>query len=127
LVDLPNVVGMSIEDATRTLEGADFSVNVGPPVDSDAPEGTIAEQDPGAGQVASGTTVTISPSNGDGATVPDVTGQVPAKAVSGLHSAGFNNVTLHPSCNANGAEVTSTSPAAGTAAKKSATVTVRCT
>lgn len=127
LVDLPSVVGQSTDEATNTLRNAGFGVSVGSPVDSDLPEGTIAEQSPGAGQVASGTTVTISPSNGDGATVPDVVGQVPAKAVSGLHSAGFSNVTLHPSCNAKGAEVESTSPAAGSAAKKSATVTVRCT
>jgi len=126
LVDLPDVVGMSVEDATATLGGAGFPVNVGSPVDSDLDKGVIATQDPGAGQVASGTGVTISPSNGQGAKIPDVSGEEPDKAVSALHSAGFNNVTLHRSCNSKDAEVESSAPAAGKAANKSATITLRC-
>ncbi|WP_460802661.1 transglycosylase domain-containing protein [Microbacterium sp. GXF6406] len=126
LVNLPSVIGQSIEDATKTLEEAGFSVTVGDPVDSDAPEGQIAEQDPGAGQVSSGTTVTISPSNGKGATVPDVTGSAPDEAVAALHAAGFLNVSLHGSCRGPGSEVENTSPSAGSAASKSTTVTVKC-
>ncbi|MGV2985611.1 transglycosylase domain-containing protein [Microbacterium sp. AGC85] len=129
LVDLPSVVGQSVADATATLENAGFSVSVGPEVDSDAAKGIIAKQDPGAGQVSSGTTVTISPSNGQGATVPDVSGSKLADAVEALKAAGFTTVSPHASCSAGDDDkktVTSTTPAAGTATKKSTAVTVKC-
>lgn len=128
LVDLPNVVGQSVSDATSTLERAGFSVNVGPEVDSDAAKGIIATQDPGAGQASSGTTVTISPSNGLGASVPDVSGQSLADAVEAMKAAGFTSVTPHASCAAGDDDKTvkSTTPAAGTATKKSTAVTVKC-
>ena len=126
LVDLPSVVGLSIDDASSTLERAGFSVNVGDPVDSDLAEGLIATQDPGAGQVSSGTSVTISPSNGQGGSLPKVTGMKAKEAVDALHAAGFTNVSQHPSCNADDAKVASMSPTAGTAVNKSATVTLTC-
>lgn len=126
LVDLPSVVGLSTEEAKKTLEDADFSVTVGPAVDSDLAAGLIAAQSPGAGQVASGTSVTISPSNGQGGTLPNVVGEDPADAVNALHAAGYNNVSQHPSCLSSNAEVTSMTPAAGAAVNKSTTITLRC-
>jgi membrane peptidoglycan carboxypeptidase len=126
LVDLPSVVGLSVEDATTTLEAAGFSVTVADPIDSDLAPGIIAAQDPGAGQVSSGTTVTIAPSNGQGASLPDVTGQKAKAAVDALHAAGFNNVSQHPSCNDVDAKVESMAPAAGTAVNKTATVALTC-
>src|SRR5690606_3088314 len=113
-------------EATSTLERAGFSVNVGAPVDSDLAPGTIAAQDPGAGQVSSGTSVTISPSNVQAAALPDVVGQKAKAAVDALHAAGFNNVSQHPSCNAEDAKVDAMSPAAGTAVNKTATVALTC-
>ncbi|MGP6172324.1 transglycosylase domain-containing protein [Microbacterium sp. A196] len=127
LVDLPSVVGLPVEDATSTLERAGFSVNVGAPVDSDLAPGIVAAQDPGAGQVSAGTSVTISPSNGQAAALPDVVGQKAKAAVDALHAAGFNNVSQHPSCNADDAKIVSMSPAAGTAVNKTATVALTCT
>lgn len=124
--DLPSVVGMSIEEATNTLKDAGFSVTEGSPVDSDLAAGLVAEQNPGAGQVAGGTTVTISPSNGQGSTVPDVAGLELNEAVDALRSAGFSNVSLHGSCSKPDAKAKSTSPDGGSAANKSATVTIKC-
>lgn len=91
-VDLPSVVGMSVGDATSTLESRGFGVSVGSPVDSDLPEGTVATQDPGAGQVSGGTTVTISPSSGKPPTVkiPDVVGSTYAEATQAIEGAGFS-------------------------------------
>lgn len=127
LADLPSVVGQTVADATTTLEAAGFSVNVGPEMDSDLAAGVVAQQDPAAGQVSSGTTVTISPSNGQGATLPDVAGQGPDAAVDALHAAGFPNVSLDGSCRGkDGVKVASMSPAAGSAVNKSATVTLKC-
>jgi beta-lactam-binding protein with PASTA domain len=51
----------------------------GRPVDGTEAAGTIIQQDPGAGRVAGGTTVTIRPSNGQGIAVPAVSGK-PADA-----------------------------------------------
>ncbi|MGM7668468.1 transglycosylase domain-containing protein [Microbacterium sp. A93] len=126
LTDLPGVVGQTIEDATRTLEDAGFSVDVGDAIDSDIAEGLVAAQDPGAGQAPGGTTVTLSPSNGQSATVPDVTGESLQSAINTLNAAGYGNVSPHGSCAKPDAEVESTSPSAGTAANKSTTVTIKC-
>jgi membrane peptidoglycan carboxypeptidase len=121
-VDLPNVVGMPIDQAQQTLEAAGFTVTVGEPVDSDLATNLVAAQDPGSGKVASDTPVTINPSNGQGATVPAVSGTVQA-AQSQLNGAGFANVALGTctpdgALNGNDTKATSTDPAAGTATNK---------
>ncbi len=124
--DVPNVVGKSVEEATGILEEAGFSVNVANPVDSDLPAGVVATQDP-SGQAATGTTVTLSPSNGQGATVPaEVIGKSKADAQSLLFGAGFTSIAFHNSCNPPNATVTSTDPAAGGPANKSTTINVSC-
>lgn len=128
LTDLPNVVGLSIDDATSKLRDAGFDVNVGTAVDSTAAAGIVAAQDPGAGGVAGGTTVTISPSNGQGTTVPDVTGQGVNDALSAIRGAGFGNAqpgtcTVDPAATGQG-KVTSTSPAAGTVSNRNTAVSV---
>lgn len=124
-VDVPDVVGQTVEEATATLERAGFTVSVGDPVDSDKATNIVVAQDP-SGQAPSGATITISPSNGDGATVPDVTGQSPTAANAALIAAGFTSVERAGSCNADDAKVTSTDPAANTAATKSTPIRVTC-
>ncbi|GAB3594365.1 transglycosylase domain-containing protein [Angustibacter peucedani] len=64
-VTVPGVQGQKIEDATRTLEGAGFSVTVGSPKASAVPAGYVAEQNPpGGSRVTAGTTITLYPSTG---------------------------------------------------------------
>ncbi|WP_243224546.1 transglycosylase domain-containing protein [Microbacterium sp. CIAB417] len=126
LKDLPNVVGMKVDEATSTLEKAGFTVTVGAPVDSDQPTDVIAAQSPGAGKVAGGATVTISPSNGQGTTVPDVTGQKANQAQASLAGAGLSNLSWDASCAVPGAEVSGTNPAANTAVNKSASIAITC-
>ena len=63
-VALPDVTGLSVADAQSRLEAAGFTVNVGDVVDSDVAAGLVATQDPGAGRVAAGTTITLHPSTG---------------------------------------------------------------
>jgi membrane peptidoglycan carboxypeptidase len=91
-VNLPSVVGLSIGEATTTLQNAGFSVTVGDAVDSDVAKDLVAEQSPGAGRVTSGTTVTLSPSSGKpkSAKVPDVVGSKFAQAKSAIEKAGFS-------------------------------------
>jgi membrane peptidoglycan carboxypeptidase len=125
LVDLPNVVGLSVDEATDKLEAAGFEVTVGHEVDSDQPKGTVAAQDPGAGRVAGGTNVTISPSNGKGIAVPDVTGEKPDAAVAAIRGAGFGNVDTQCTQRDDGdGTVTGTDPPAGTVAGPNTKVTV---
>ncbi|CDK01669.1 Glycosyl transferase family 51 [Microbacterium sp. C448] len=83
-IDLPNVVGQQVDQAVATLEAAGFSVNVGDAVDSTQAAGIVERQDPGAGRVSGGTTVTISPSNGEGVAVPDVVGMNRQQAVDSI-------------------------------------------
>lgn len=123
--DLPNVVGMTVAQATQTLEDQGFTVAVGTAVDGPAGDIVVA-QDPAAGQAPSGTTVTISPSNGQGVTVPDLRGQPRSQAQDALIAAGFTRIAFDNSCNPGKATVAGTDPAAGTATNKSAQITVTC-
>ncbi|MDF2579496.1 MULTISPECIES: transglycosylase domain-containing protein [Microbacterium] len=128
LTDLPNVVGQTVDEARGTLEAAGFTVNVAEPTDSTEPEGRIVSQDPGAGRAPGGTTVTIAPSNGQGATVPPVTGN-PQEAERQLRAAGFTSVTT--ACTEKDdppqPTVTGTSPAAGEAVGRGTQITIEYT
>ena len=127
LTDLPNVVGQPVDQARATLEGAGFTVTVGDPVDSDQAEGLVAAQNPAAGKVAGGTTVTINPSNGQGIAVPGVAGSSLEDAKRALRSAGFGNVT-DGTCTTDAAaaqpKATGTNPAAGTVVNRNAGIAV---
>lgn len=127
LTNLPNVVGMAQDAAVKTLEDAGFSVNVSEPVDSDQAPGTIVAQDPPAGQVSGGTTVTISPSNGQGSKLPNVVGEEPAEALQKLLEAGFTNVTLGtctPGSGGPDGSVTGTNPPAESVTNKNTAISI---
>ncbi|MCR2812755.1 transglycosylase domain-containing protein [Microbacterium sp. zg.Y1090] len=137
--DLPNVVGLTVEQATDVIQDAGFSVIVGDPVDGVEPAGTVTVQDPGPGRVPGGTTVTIRPSNGQGIAVPTVAGMSADKARDALRSAGFTAITPCPAPTPPGDDdddedarppsqpkVTGTDPAAGTVTGRSAQITLIC-
>ncbi|MGV9769657.1 transglycosylase domain-containing protein [Microbacterium sp. NPDC003461] len=114
MADLPDVTGKTVEEATRILSAAGFDANVGEPVTGDQPDGTVQTQEPGAGRVAVGTVVTISPSNGQGVRVPNVAGAAMAAALGALQSAGLD--PARGSCSeakgAGSGKATGTAPAA---------------
>ncbi len=126
-VDLPSVIGQSIDQATRTLEDAGFNVVVGDAIDGTESAGTIIAQNPGAGRTYGGATVTISPSNGEGVVVPGV-GGTPDDAAAQLRAAGFGRVDLQ-CAETEGAPaqgvVTGTNPSAGTVVNRSTSITVQ--
>lgn len=130
-VDLPSVLGMSVDQATQVLQEAGFEVTVGEPVDSGEAEGIVVAQNPGAGKVSSASTITINASNGQGVSVPDVTGRQLDKAIDDLRSAGFGNVvpgTCTADANADVKRiVTSTNPAATTVTNRNAAISVNYT
>ena len=128
LADLPSVLGMTVDQATQALQAAGFSVTVGDAVDGVESAGTIVQQGPGAGRVASGTTITIRPSNGEGVTVPAVSG-TPDQAVAALRGAGFGSTSTQCTADStvsgdNDRIVTGTNPAAGTVVNRNTQITV---
>ncbi|WP_375385603.1 transglycosylase domain-containing protein [uncultured Microbacterium sp.] len=131
LTNLPNVVGQSLDQATKTLEAAGFSVTQGAAVDATDAAGIVAAQSPGPGSVAVGTLVTLSPSNGQGVSVPDVTGREVDKALTDLRGAGFGSAAAGAcTADANGDGkkiVTSTNPPAGTLTNRNTAITVNYT
>jgi len=126
--DLPNVVGKTLDEARSTLQGAGFSVSIGSPVDSELGGDRVAAQNPGAGSAPAGSTITLSPGNGQGATVPDVSGNPVSSARAALLAAGFGTVSIG-SCEKDASapaegRVTGTNPAAGTSTNKSTAVSL---
>lgn len=126
LTSVPGVVGMTMDEARATLERSGFSVTEGAAVDSDQPTNIVVAQDP-SGQAPGGTTVTISPSNGQGTTVPgNLVGMSRADATAALGSAGFTSIEFDSSCDTPTAVVSSTDPPPGTATSKSVGISVTC-
>ncbi|GAB2955081.1 Stk1 family PASTA domain-containing Ser/Thr kinase [Streptomyces heilongjiangensis] len=91
-VEIPDVSGASVEDATATLEGEGLKVKVAPGrVNSEFDKGLVAEISPGVGkQVGAGDTVTLTLSKGpEMIEVPDVVGDSVDDATRKLEDAGF--------------------------------------
>ncbi|GAA3734285.1 Stk1 family PASTA domain-containing Ser/Thr kinase [Spinactinospora alkalitolerans] len=89
--DLPDVVGLSQDDATRQLEENDLAVDVAEKPSDDVPKGEVMEQAPAAGEsVGSGDTVTITVSSGpEEIEIPDVRGMKAKDARKQLEELGF--------------------------------------
>lgn len=131
LTDLPNVVGRTVGEATKILEDAGFEVILGAPVDSPEATDIIVAQNPPAGKTAGGTPITISPSNGQGLVIPDVTGERFERAREALNQAGFGNIRTG-SCTQdddpeNDMRATGTTPAGGTVANRNARIWINFT
>jgi serine/threonine-protein kinase len=95
-------------------------------LESDLPEGTVIEQNPPAGEVAAGSTVTLTVSIGQGEVeVPNVVGQDRVSAAARLARAGFEVATVsEPSDTVAADNVIRTDPPAGTLADNGSKVTM---
>lgn len=129
LTDLPSVVGLSVAEATKRLQDLGFEVIVGAPVDSPEGKDIVVAQNPPAGKTAGGTPITISPSNGQGVTVPDVSGRDLDRAKDELRGAGFGNVrdgtcTEDDTLGGGERKATGTSPGAGTVENRNTQISV---
>jgi serine/threonine-protein kinase len=93
-VTVPDVVGMTEEEAVATIQdaGLDVQINRGP--SNDYEEGIVASQDPGAGaEAAAGDTVVILVSEGpEEQEMPDVTGRNGDEAEAFLEDDPYNLV-----------------------------------
>ncbi len=98
MVEVPNVVGMTEDDAKETLndEGLGFKV-VSREESKEYEKGRVSEQKTEAGEeVAKNTTIEVVVSSGlvgDSITVPDVSGMTEDAAQSALENAGFRNIS----------------------------------
>jgi serine/threonine-protein kinase len=125
-VVVPTVIGEQVEEAIRTLEDAGFEVATRE-VAGDAPEGTVLEQDPRAGEAADeGSTVTLSVSAGLGtAVIPSVAGRSQEQAIKTLRDAGFRVKTEErPSNSVRAGRAIATEPPAGQEAERGSSVTL---
>lgn len=93
-VTVPDLTGRTTAEAQQVLEELGFTVDIGDPVASDQPAGTVASTTPSANTQADiGTTVTVRPSQGSDEagtfTVPDLVGLTTDEAAQALADAGF--------------------------------------
>lgn len=126
-VEVPGVIGDSVEDATGELEDAGFTVKVAPAqVNSPEEAGTVARQSAAEGaKLASGDTITLTVSKGPRSIdVPDVVGMSVDEATAELEDAGFE-VDVQKAFPFLGDTVESQSPAADGKAPEGSTITIK--
>jgi membrane peptidoglycan carboxypeptidase len=126
LVEVPNVVGQDIAQATATLEGAGLTVGTPVAQESDQPRGTVLAQS-ATGRVPPGTTVTLTVSTGEPeqVTVPNVVGMQRGQAEQALRGAGLGAaVTEQESADAAPGTVIASEPGAGASVAPGSTVTI---
>lgn len=91
-VEVPNVTGMSVSEASRTLAVAELSlVEAGQEPSEDVPSGSVLRTEPGTGERArAGSSVDVVTSTGPALiAVPDVSGMDVGEATSALTEAGL--------------------------------------
>jgi serine/threonine-protein kinase len=116
-VPVPQVKGLTVDDATRQLEASGFT-NINNPVEessSSVPAGQVTRTDPAAGKsVPLDTRITIFVSRGaPTVSLPSVIGETKAKAKSDLEAKGFTVTTLNRIDDANVGRVVDQTPAPG--------------
>lgn len=88
-VQVPDVRGLSVENATRNLKSAGFTVST-ETVDSTKPKKSVLSQSPSAGSTARpGSEVTLQVSNGSQIVMPDLRGMSRDEAEQALKQAGW--------------------------------------
>lgn len=124
-VDIPDVVGDSVDEARSELEDAGFKVKIAErQVFSEEDKGSVAEQSP-SGEGAKGDTVTLTVSKGvQMIEVPDVTGMTADDAKAQLEDAGFK-VDVEKALLFPGDKVQDQSVDGGDEAPKGSTITIK--
>jgi eukaryotic-like serine/threonine-protein kinase len=124
-VQIPSVVGQSVEDAVAELTRAGLDAQV-VEVNSDRDQGTVTAQHPAAGlTVVEGTQVRINVSKGPKpVTVPPVVGLPYDQAASELQSAGFDVSRIDEDSDQAAGIVTDQTPSGGSEGSKGSTVTL---
>ncbi|MGO2658608.1 transglycosylase domain-containing protein [Mycetocola reblochoni] len=127
---VPDVTGLTVEEAQERLRSVGFSWAIGDAAESSVEEGKVASTSPAGGaSAASGSQVTITPSSGEAeeSDVPDVRGDSPGDAAKTLSDAGFS---VDEKCRTGDKDddeidkVVGQSPGEGSKAKDGDTVTI---
>jgi len=123
-VTIPNVVGLTYDQAAAKLAEVGL---VAAPVDQESPDqvpGTVLATAPAAGtKVAKNSTVSVTRAAEPGIAVPDVVGQDQVAAQSTLQTAGFSAQAIStPSDTVPAGKVIATDPVAGTKAPRGSVV-----
>jgi serine/threonine-protein kinase len=123
-VEVPQVVGLSQQDAIAAVQDADLVVDI-EEIDSDQPAGTVVSSDPAEGTLVDvGSTVTLRVSTGE-VTVPSVVGRSESSATTILEQAGFNVTPVFEETDeASPGTVIAQSPAADSTARLGTTVVI---
>jgi membrane peptidoglycan carboxypeptidase len=129
-ISIPDVTGKSADEARSALAGAGFTYVDGGTQPGGGTAGTVSSTAPAAGSLSSrGSSVTVYTSDGSQATMPNVAGKSAGDARAALSDSGFTNVQVadqfEKGDDKNACTVAATDPASGTAASKSAQVTVK--
>jgi len=125
LVRVPDVVGQTRANATNTLQGAGFRVNVVEEFHDSVAAGNVISQSPEGGvSLDAGATVTIRVSKGrDEVTVPDVIELTEAQARADLRAAGLA-VTVNYQVSPDDDVVLTQDPLPGQKVRRGSTVTI---
>jgi serine/threonine-protein kinase len=125
---VPNLVGMSLEQAKTQAEAAGFTLSKGgEDYSSSVNEGEIISQNPTSGsKAAKGSAITYTISLGEKtSSVPNVVGYTESGATNALQSAGYKvKVTYKSSSSVSEGNVISQTPDSGTSAAANSTVTI---
>jgi eukaryotic-like serine/threonine-protein kinase len=123
--EVPAVEGLPLDDAVQRIQSDGFKADIDQR-ESDAPEGTVFEQDPAAGdEVEEGSTVRIVVSRGPAtAAVPDVVGNRADAARDALSSAGFQIRTVDVFSDEPEGVVVAQNPSGGDEAERGSSVRI---
>ena len=129
-VEVPDVVGMTLDDAKKELNDAGLGWKIGKQEESaQYDKGYVMGQDPEDGEkVKKNTQITLDVSTGkaeEQVEVPNVVGQDEADAQKTLEDAGFKVESTAVYSSQTQGEVVATTPEAGTQAAKGSTVTIQ--
>jgi len=118
-VEVPNVVGLSEEDARALIEYEGLVVGtLEQEQDEDAEVGEVLSQDPAAGEIVEGGSAVnlVVAADPDAIEIPDVANRSEADALRILEQAGFTNIDVdtEPSAEISEGRVIETDPPAGT-------------
>ena len=125
-VKVPDVVGLSDDDARRRLRRSDLRATIERESTTKVPEGTVIRTDPGPGRlIERDSSVTLIVSSGPGEVeVPNVVGEDQESAVARLREAGLSPIVRERSSSEPVDTVVDQSPAAGQQVDEGSTVTV---
>ncbi|MCR5122393.1 MAG: PASTA domain-containing protein [Ruminococcus sp.] len=125
--EMPDVVGLTREEAKALLESKGLSVSVNYEQNDDSPEGTVLTQSikKGSGVIRGDTVILTICSHSETITVPYLVGMTQSEAEKEIRNAGLkvNVITVHGSDGDKG-KVAAQSPTAGSGLRKGDTVSI---